>query len=117
MRVFLTALAWWFAGPDPRLAYALTNAVAVLILERIPVSEPPNAERISKILEISPARGRLVAALVAGKSIKEYAFEAGISIHTARTHLKKVFLALGVKSQAGLIRIVLTRLRSTAIGL
>jgi len=28
----VTALAWWFAGPDPRLAYALTNAVAVLII-------------------------------------------------------------------------------------
>ena len=27
-----TALAWWFAGPEPRLAYALVNAVAVLII-------------------------------------------------------------------------------------
>jgi len=28
----MTALVWWFAGPEPRLAYALTNAVAVLII-------------------------------------------------------------------------------------
>jgi P-type Cu+ transporter len=28
----LTALAWWFFGPEPRLAYALLNAVAVLII-------------------------------------------------------------------------------------
>ena len=28
----LTALAWWFLGPEPRLAYALLNAVAVLII-------------------------------------------------------------------------------------
>jgi len=28
----VTALVWWFAGPDPRLAYAITNAVAVLII-------------------------------------------------------------------------------------
>ncbi len=27
-----TALAWWFLGPEPRLAYALVNAVAVLII-------------------------------------------------------------------------------------
>jgi len=27
-----TALAWWFYGPEPRLAYALINAVAVLII-------------------------------------------------------------------------------------
>ncbi len=28
----VTALAWWFAGPEPRLAYALLNAIAVLII-------------------------------------------------------------------------------------
>jgi Cu+-exporting ATPase len=27
-----TFLAWWFAGPEPRLAHALVNAVAVLII-------------------------------------------------------------------------------------
>ncbi|HEV8096645.1 MAG TPA: HAD-IC family P-type ATPase, partial [Burkholderiales bacterium] len=28
----LTALGWWFFGPEPRLAYAVLNAVAVLII-------------------------------------------------------------------------------------
>jgi Cu+-exporting ATPase len=28
----VTFLVWWFAGPEPRLAYALVNAVAVLII-------------------------------------------------------------------------------------
>ncbi|RPJ44196.1 MAG: copper-translocating P-type ATPase [Betaproteobacteria bacterium] len=28
----LTALVWWVAGPEPRLAYALLNAIAVLII-------------------------------------------------------------------------------------
>jgi Cu+-exporting ATPase len=28
----LTFAMWWFAGPEPRLAYALVNAVAVLII-------------------------------------------------------------------------------------
>jgi Cu+-exporting ATPase len=28
----LTALAWWLVGPEPRLAHALVNAVAVLII-------------------------------------------------------------------------------------
>jgi Cu+-exporting ATPase len=27
-----TALAWWFFGPEPKLAYALLNAIAVLII-------------------------------------------------------------------------------------
>jgi P-type Cu+ transporter len=29
---FLTFIAWWLLGPQPRLAYALVNAVAVLII-------------------------------------------------------------------------------------
>jgi Cu+-exporting ATPase len=28
----ITALIWWFAGPEPRLTYALINAIAVLII-------------------------------------------------------------------------------------
>ncbi len=28
----LTALAWWFLGPEPRFAYAFLNAIAVLII-------------------------------------------------------------------------------------
>jgi P-type Cu+ transporter len=28
----LTFAVWWFVGPEPRLAYALVNAVAVLII-------------------------------------------------------------------------------------
>jgi len=28
----ITAVAWWFFGPEPRLAYALVNAVSVLII-------------------------------------------------------------------------------------
>ncbi|HSQ02393.1 MAG TPA: heavy metal translocating P-type ATPase, partial [Burkholderiales bacterium] len=28
----ITALAWWFFGPEPRLTYAVVNAVAVLII-------------------------------------------------------------------------------------
>ncbi|OGS21255.1 MAG: copper-translocating P-type ATPase [Elusimicrobia bacterium RIFOXYA2_FULL_40_6] len=28
----LTFMAWWFLGPEPRLAYAVVNAVAVLII-------------------------------------------------------------------------------------
>ena len=27
-----TALAWWFLGPEPKFAYALLNAIAVLII-------------------------------------------------------------------------------------
>ena len=88
-------------------------AVAVLILEGVPAVESPDAIRIADAMGISPAQARLVAALINGKSVKEYAFEAGISVHTARTHLKKVFTTLGVKSQAALSRMVLIRTRSS----
>ncbi len=93
-----------------------SEAIAVLMLESFPATESPNAARIAESLNLSPAQARLVAGIVAGKSIKDYAFEADISIHTARTHLKKVFMILGVRSQSALVRSVLTRTRGNRVG-
>jgi Cu+-exporting ATPase len=48
----LTALAWWFFGPEPRLAYALVNAVAVLIIAC------PCAVGLATPISITVAMGR-----------------------------------------------------------
>ncbi len=95
---------------------ANVKAVAILSLKRVVEAEAPDAALIAESLGISPAQARLVAALVVGKSLRGYAFEVGISVHTARTHLKNVFVGIGVRSQAALIRVVLTRLREKSSG-
>ena len=51
------------------------------------------------------ARGaELTAALASGDDLQSYAERTGISLHTARFHLKAVFGRLGVRTQAQLVR-------------
>lgn len=57
---------------------------------------------------LTTAEVRLIGALTSGQTLKKYAQEAGISIHTARSHLKKIYYKTGLSSQTGLIRYVLT---------
>ena len=52
------------------------------------------------------AQARLVAALVAGETMADYAGAAGISMNTAKTRMRQIFLKTGVNRQADLIRAV-----------
>jgi DNA-binding CsgD family transcriptional regulator/PAS domain-containing protein len=73
--------------------------------EHIPV---PIVDQIAAQLQLTPAEARLAAGLVEGKSIRQIAEEAKVTLNTARTHLKRVFLKAGVSRQGELIRILLT---------
>lgn len=71
---------------------------------------PPSgidARTLQQIFGLTPAEALLTAALAAGKSLKEFTEEAGVSLNTARTHLKNVFAKTGVTRQAALVREVL----------
>ena len=91
-------------------ASARQPAAIVLIAGGAGAGEPPDARLIQELFGFTPAEARLTAALVAGKSVKEFAEEAGVSLNTARTHLKNVFPKTGVKRQAALVREVLSAL-------
>jgi DNA-binding CsgD family transcriptional regulator len=58
-------------------------------------------------LSLTPAETRLAIALFKGQSVEAYAKEAGISINTARWHVKQIYAKTGVKRQTELIRILL----------
>ena len=49
----------------------------------------------------------LAMALAQGSTLAEAAAALGISIHTARTHLKRVFRKTGTNRQAELVRLML----------
>jgi DNA-binding CsgD family transcriptional regulator len=66
----------------------------------------PLASRIgqaARIYELSPAQSRLALAVAEGRSLPEFAAEAGVSLNTARTHLRRVFAKAGASSQAELV--------------
>ena len=58
-------------------------------------------------LELTPAETRLAIALFKGQSVETYAKEIGISINTARWHVKQIYAKTGVKRQSELIQMLL----------
>jgi DNA-binding CsgD family transcriptional regulator len=65
-----------------------------------------DAKTLAK-LSLTPAETRIAIALFKGQSVEEYAKEAGISINTARWHVKQIYAKTGVKRQTELIRMLL----------
>lgn len=57
---------------------------------------------------LSPEAARLTAALVAGDDLSTFAERAGISVNTAKYHLKMAFAATGARRQTDLVRLALT---------
>lgn len=87
---------------------SLRQAGAILLIAAPP--DPANAldaRLLQQLFGFTPAEARLASALVSGKSVKEFAENAGVSLNTARTHLKNVFAKADVTRQSALVREVL----------
>jgi len=83
------------------------GSAAAAIFACDPTTLPMNLEaRISALYGLTPAEARLAVALVAGKSIAEYAVRMAIAQATARTHLKNILQKTGARRQAELMRII-----------
>lgn len=59
---------------------------------------------LTSLFKLTRAEVRLTQQLLAGRSPIESAQELGVTIHTVRTYLKRLYLKVGVKSQAALVR-------------
>lgn len=62
---------------------------------------------LARVLGLAHAEARLLAALVSGQTMADYAETAGITINTAKTQLRQIFLKTGHNRQADVIRAVL----------
>lgn len=98
-------------GADGSARHAAAIVMIAAPPEAVREPEAPGAGMDARLLEqlfgLTPAEARLTAALAGGKSVKEFSEEAGVSLNTARTHLKNVFAKTGVTRQAALVREVL----------
>jgi DNA-binding CsgD family transcriptional regulator len=65
-------------------------------------------ETLQHLHGLTPAESHVVALLVGGKHLNDAARTLGISVHTARTHLKRIFSKTQTSSQAALVRLVLS---------
>jgi DNA-binding CsgD family transcriptional regulator/PAS domain-containing protein len=73
------------------------------------VSAPPNgqdgADTVAAAFGLTPAETRVLASLVAGRTLAETATTLGIAVATAKTHLEHIFSKTGVTRQADLMRL------------
>jgi len=61
------------------------------------------AEAIASAFHLTAAEARLASALVAGRTLGEYAVAAGVSRNTARNQLADVFVRMGISRQTELV--------------
>jgi DNA-binding NarL/FixJ family response regulator len=63
---------------------------------------------LRRLFALSPAEGRLAHCLVQGRTVAEASRALGISVHTARTQLKKILEKTSTHRQGDLIRLLMT---------
>ena len=105
-------------GPGGRLQVLVTPLAAAIVFSEgamaaIFCSDPdaaigPLSKRLERMYGMTPAEALLTEALVAGKSLQEYAETRGVTMNTVRTQLKSATAKTGSRRQADLVRIVLT---------
>ena len=80
----------------------------VLLLFDIPGYRELSAPVLRQLFGLTRSEARLVQSLAGGASLDEGARQLGISVNTARTHLKHIFHKTGAKRQSELIHQVET---------
>jgi DNA-binding CsgD family transcriptional regulator len=83
------------------------RAAAALFITDPEETTTLNSRALHQLFGLTPAEIRLCIALVNGKSVEEYAHEAGISSNTARTHVKRIYSKTRVRRQSELVRLLL----------
>ena len=84
----------------------LNSAVAVFI--SVEEGQPVSAvESIQKLFELTHKEAQLALCLTNGRSLQEAAVELGITLNTARAHLRSTFSKTGIDRQVTLVRTIL----------
>lgn len=65
---------------------------------------------LAQAYKLTPAEQRIIVHIVKSDDTDEVASAAGVTVGTVRTHLKSIYLKLGVRSRAALVRAVLVAL-------
>lgn len=66
-----------------------------------------SAALLTRLYGLTPAEARLAAVLAQGASLTEAADQLRVTRHTAKTHLKSIFVKTGARRQAELVRLLL----------
>lgn len=113
-------VAWLVAAPHPdetpltdRAEPSARRLPPLLVLLMHPVGRRLiiAPEHVRSAFGLSHAEARLVVALVAGRTLADYAGDTGLSPNTVRNHLATVFAKTGTSRQSELVALVIGSLR------
>jgi DNA-binding CsgD family transcriptional regulator len=85
----------------------VSPAVAVFISVEEATQSPQPVETIRKLFELTHKEAQLALCLANGRSLQEAAGDLGITLNTARAHLRSTFSKTGIDRQARLVRAIL----------
>lgn len=91
------------------------GAVAAVFVDPGPDGQS-GADALATAFGLTASETRVLASLVAGRTLSETAADLGIARTTARTHLTHIFLKTGVSRQADLMRLAMQAARSGPSG-
>lgn len=74
----------------------------------------PTHARLAKLFGFTRAEAQLAVLLMTGKSVAESAQELGVSIHTVRSHLKRLMSKTGTRRQGALVGLLHTKMQLAA---
>ncbi len=95
------------AGSVEADEFNVSPAVAVFISVEENSQTPPPVETIRKLFELTHKEAQLALCLANGRSLQEAASDLGITLNTARAHLRSTFSKTGIDRQARLVRAIL----------
>ena len=82
------------------------GARAVLVLNDLEGTAAVNPDMLGKVFELTPAQARLAGKLATGSSMETAAAEMGVTVETARSHLKAIFSRTGTHRQGELVALL-----------
>ena len=90
------------------LAWISTDDEMLVVLLDDPELTRKTIERAASIFGLSKAQARVAMAISGGKDLSQAAAALGVRPNTVRTHVKRMFEKVGVRSQAALVRALLS---------
>lgn len=94
----LPTKVWWVVGDGGMILFSMAGRG--IVEDRL--------EMAALIYGLSPAQKQLARLVSSGLSLSEIAAEMKITTNTARTHLQRVYEKTGVRTQASLVRVLLS---------
>jgi DNA-binding CsgD family transcriptional regulator len=89
------------------LAALHPDSVAALFVRDPEEADTVATDVLSALYGLTPAESRLASLLAGGHSLAEIADQLEVSLHTVRTHLRRIFDKTGVHRQSELVRLLM----------